>query len=88
MIFNRKIDKFDEVKPEIYKSAEVFNLTCLEIICTLRKIDYSIESFTVEYSPTARAVTNIYKNYFKPAKKIVSILSLLRKGFKIFSKKF
>lgn len=87
VIFNQKISKIDEVKPEIYKSTEVFNLTCLEFISTLRKIDYSIENFTAHYSPIARTVTNIYNNYYKPAKKVYSMLNLFKKGIKIFRKK-
>lgn len=87
VIFNQKIGILDEIKPEIYKSTEVFNLTCLEFISTLRKIDYSIESFTVKYSPLAKTVTNIYSNYYKPAKKIYSMLNLVKKGIKFFKKK-
>jgi hypothetical protein len=87
ILFNEKIVKFDEIKPTINQSTDLINHTCIVFISSLRKIDRNIDNFTFRYAPTTKLIANLYVNYYKPAKKIYSMLNLLKKGFKIFTKK-
>ncbi len=84
---NDKTSRLDELKPAVNHTANIVNLSCLEFIATLRKIDYSIERFTADYSPAAKFINNAYTNYYKPVKKVYSMMQFLRKGFGLFKKK-